>query len=283
MERLSGRNSVKTGGLDLTLARVKSMSGWVLFPITAFGLGTVVALAVGLVMAILRPTWSHLKRVGLVIIFPLVFWIILVLFTLLFISEERLKAMPSDNWQEKAQQADAALVFGYGLGRPVEGQMRPGESNKELLSWTIKNTSASVLLVQEGVWTVVCPEAATECAIEGRILLRMHENFQDIRVNTAEAARCAADQLITQKVEKVVVAAHDLQLELAAWDLRQILKHLGRDDIDVIVPDLPQTASPGTFVQPQTGMRFIYRLTQIFVGRPRDYFGIKSVQCPKAK
>jgi hypothetical protein len=218
------------------------MKGWVLFPSVACVLGTVIALAVGLCVAISQPSsWGWLIRAGLVLIFPLGFLIILVLCSFLFVS---LKARPTDNWQEEAKEADAALIFAYGLGKPVLEKMQPGESNRELLGWTLKNTGAPILLVQEGVWVAVCPEEDKECAKKdkelleilrmheteksgnrekSRTLFRMHEHSNEKYVNTGKAAFYAVDKLIglkaKNKVVSVVVIAHDLQLKLAAWDV----------------------------------------------------------------
>ncbi len=193
--------------------------------------------------------------------------------------EDLLRAAPGADWQRKARDADRAVIFGFGLGEAPPGRLAAGDSNRFLLDWAVKSSSASCIVVQEGVWAAACDCFAESCAYQGRRLVRMHRHVKGIRVDTLEAAWCASETLRIEGARRVVVVAHDLQLLQAAWDLRRVLGERGLN-IEIVIPDLPHTPFPGNWVQLQASSRYIYKPVALFWARPRDFLRRLPAECP---
>ncbi len=187
-----------------------------------------------------------------------------------FCPSQLMRAVPSIAWQREAREADVAIVFGFGLGDGIGNTVTSGASNRALLDWTVTNTDAPTILVQEGVWLAACESAVESCEFAGRKLVRMHRDDPKIRVDTFEAACCAGDRLQAMSARKVVVVAHHLQLAQAAWDLQKVLSRRGLA-VELVIPELPPTPFPGSWRQWQTASPYIYKLIALVVARPRDF------------
>jgi hypothetical protein len=116
--------------------------------------------------------------------------------------------------------------------------------------------------------------------VDGRTLQRMHRHVEGVRVDTLEAARCAAPILLALRAKRVVVVAHDLQLTRAAWDLDRALDALGETDVELVVGDVGLVVSPGSGTQWQTCARPLYTLVELYWARPRDVLRRIPEECP---
>lgn len=174
------------------------------------------------------------------------------------------------------QEADTAIILGFGFVM-VRGQMRPGAANQFLLDWTIENQSSQVktILVQEGVW--VAGGAGTLKGL-GINIKRIHQHDPEIYVNTLDTAFCAIQQLQQLGKKKAMLVAHDLQLQRVAWDFEHVSQELCPECIFVI-PNIPDTPYPANSVHYQTRNEFIYKIAELLISRPRDFFSPIPTEC----
>ncbi|MGV8040177.1 MAG: hypothetical protein AB2L07_08885 [Thermoanaerobaculaceae bacterium] len=254
------------------------MNLWTLAPTVLLLFGCVVLLAAGSRRARRRLGAPLLVSLGRGLLAAIGFALVLGLLSS-FVPGSWLRARPTAGWEDRARRAEVAVIFGYGLGPSGDG-LTPGRSNKQLLEWTLAHTSATTLLVQEGVWVARCYEHNEACTVDGRNLVRMHRHVEGVRVDTFEAAHCAADLLLAMKAKRVVVVAHDLQLHRAASNLGRCLRTLGGRELEIVVPDVGFVVSPGSWAQWQTWLRPEYTLVELLWARPRDVLAGVPEQCP---
>ncbi|MBN1919787.1 MAG: hypothetical protein JW892_00965 [Anaerolineae bacterium] len=183
-----------------------------------------------------------------------------------------LRAKPTANWRDAAQHADVTIILGFGYELSATGQMQPGAANQALLEWTLANTTAQTLLVQEGVWVAACQSEETTCVIEGRTLRRIHPHDPTHYVNTLATAVMAMDLMVQLGVQTAVLVAHDQQLARAAADfeLARQQQAVGRE-LRFIIPELPAMPYVARSLHPQTRNAGLWRLAELFIARPRDF------------
>lgn len=183
-----------------------------------------------------------------------------------------LRARPSGNWREAARRADVAIIMGFGYELSPSGQMQPGAANQALLEWTLANTTAQTLLVQEGVWVAACQPEETTCVAEDRILRRIHPHDPTHYVNTLATAVMAMDLMVQLGAQTAVLVAHDQQLYRAAADFERARQQrtVGRE-LRFIIPELPAMPYVSYSVHPQTRHAGLWRLAELFIARPRDF------------
>lgn len=211
---------------------------------------------------------QFIKSLSLFFTFVFVFFH-LYLFTIL--SSNWIKATPSSNFIREIDQADAIVVYGFGLGKDEADNSLPGLSNIELHHWINTNISEKVIVGQFGNMLAYKANPYTNSFV------LMHKHDPNDYVNTYEAALFTFNKLDSlykaeQINRKVVILAHDMQLQRAVW----ILKKLSKSNSDwkkyeFIVPELPKISFSRTSVQAHTKYRIIYNLVELVCSRPRDY------------
>lgn len=164
---------------------------------------------------------------------------------------------------------EVAVILGFGYEEANTGEMKPGVANEFLLNWVLENyPKVQILLVQEGVWAVVCETSAATCRIEGVKLLRIHRHDPDLDVNTLDTAVCAIERMNGLGERKAILVAHDLQLWRVAGDFERAKQSLCRD-CEFVIPNVPDTPYPTHSVQWRTRSEYIYRFMEI-LARFRD-------------
>ncbi|MCP4216419.1 MAG: hypothetical protein GY765_17345 [bacterium] len=188
---------------------------------------------------------------------------------LLFFSDPWLRATPSADWEKKIKDTDTAIILGFGYVKGKEGEMKPGAANEMLLKWTLENTSAETILVQEGVW--VAAHEGKQKKYEKQFL-RIHRHDDKLDINTFDTAFCALQKMETLGKKKVILIAHDLQLQRTAWDFEKLKeKKATWKDFEFIVPEIPPTPFPGDSTQWRTRFGLLYKFIEMFLSRARDY------------
>lgn len=181
----------------------------------------------------------------------------------------------------KATQA-LILCFSYESETPT---MRPGPANEELLAY-VRNSmpEAHRIIVQEGVWAAVpgapqWPEGPHTLRVVDRVngrevvreIFRFHRHDPKYYLNTLEALFCASRILDPKQL--TVLVTHELQLARAEWDLRKVCP-----ECPVVIPPIRGISFVPGGAHPQAWSRSIYRLVELFLSRPRDYFARKPVK-----
>ena len=193
---------------------------------------------------------------------------------------EILRSEPTKDWQTRAEKAQVAVVLGFGYEEDKCGNMEPGLANVELLDWTIANTGAMTIFVQEGVWVAACDSCERECVQADRQIKRMHEHCRKVYLNTFETAFCALQEMEKLDAREVVLVAHDLQLERAAWDFEAV-KQAREEcrDFTFIIPEMPAVSFVENSVHRHTRNEKVWRLVELLVSRPRDFFSPMPSEC----
>jgi hypothetical protein len=165
-----------------------------------------------------------------------------------------------------------AVVLGFGYEETNAGEMKPGAANEFLLNWALENHPAvETVLVQEGVWAVICETGAATCEADGVELLRIHRHDPHVDVNTLDTAVCAIEAIERMdglREKKALLVAHDLQLWRVAADFERARQDLC-SDCEFVIPDVPDTPYPARSVQWRTRNEPVYRFVEI-VARFRD-------------
>ena len=204
-----------------------------------------------------------------------------------------IRANPTANWENKINNADTAVVFGFGLAKAKDEKMKysAGEANEFLFNWTMKHTGPKIILVQEGVWIAsdICrdkDDCDSICLVaEGKQMKRMHFHDEHNYVDTLDAAFCAIEQLEQLYNDdvisnKVVVIAHDQQLQRAVWDLKKIQKtREAWQKFELIVPEISDTPYPSRSPHWQTQNELLYQVVELFGSRIRDFFASVPTDC----
>lgn len=219
----------------------------------------------------------------------------LVLFLFIFnLSATRwIRATPTANWGSKVNEADTAVVFGFGLAKAKDENSKysAGEANEFLFNWTMKHTDPTIILVQEGIWRAsdICgnnDDCDSTCLVaEEKQIKRMHFHDEHNYVDTLDAAFCAIkqiEQLYNNNVinNKVVIIAHDQQLQRAVWDFKKIQNSKKAwQKFELIVPEIPDTPYPSRSSHWQTRNELLYQVVELFGSRIRDFFASVPTDC----
>ncbi len=258
-------------------------------------------------IAIFHKTHGGYEHVGITRVFGLnrfqmgnLFFAIGTLLTLLFFlfifnltATHWIRATPTTKWESKINEADTVIVFGFGLEEAEDGngQYSAGEANVFLYKWTVKHTNPKILLVQEGIWVAsdtckILDVCDSTCVVdEGYRMTRMHMHDEHIYVNTLDSAYCAfqrIEQLYNSNVvnNKVVIVAHDQQLQRAVWDFMEIQDAKEtRQKFELIVPEIPDTPYPSRSSHWHTRHELLYQSVELFYSRIRDYFASVPNDC----
>lgn len=166
-----------------------------------------------------------------------------------------------------------AVILGFGYEMAGDA-MQPGPANQALVDWVLNNQpQITTLLVQEGVLVALTPEQ-----LRNKTVRRIHRHDPAIYVDTLDATFCAVRQLQALNQSTVLLVAHDLQLQRAAWDFARVQRQLC-PTCTLVIPDLPATPYPANSVQFQTRSAFIYKILELLYLRPRDLLRAMPTTC----
>jgi hypothetical protein len=211
------------------------------------------------------------QRTALITItsFPLY---ILLFLTLVGATPSRwLRAAPTED-----QNAEIAVVFNFGYEMNGD-RMRPGEANQYLWQWIASNKPLQLrtILVQEGVWVAADKETLKNLGIE---MMRIHRHDPHIYVDTLNATFCSIQQIQKLGKKKILLIAHDLQLQRIAWDFERI-SHVTCPDCMFVIPEIHDVPYPKNSVHFQTRNEFIYKIAELLIARPRDFLNQIPTDC----
>ena len=166
-----------------------------------------------------------------------------------------------------------AVILGFGY-ETVDNVMLPGPANQFLLDWVLReHPQISTLLVQEGVRVAISPPLLQE-----KMVYRIHRHDPTLYIDTLDAAYCALHRLQQLEQTSVLLVAHDLQLQRAAWDFERVRRQLCAT-CTLVIPDLPATPYPIHSVHRQTRSAFVYKIIELLYLRPRDLLRALPTQC----
>ncbi len=196
---------------------------------------------------------------------------VLAVYTLVFLyfTDNWLRAEPGPSRQREIQHTDTAIIMAFGFEKGPEGQLLPGASNEFLLKWTLENTAATTLLVQEGVW-VAAPgdETGRPCLPGGKRMIRMHRHEEGLDVKTFEAAVCALGKMVELEKTSALLVAHDFQLQRTAWIFERLKQSRPEwRHFRFTVPQMPPVPFPENSAQCRTRYRWFYKGVELFVSR----------------
>ncbi len=190
-----------------------------------------------------------------------------------------LRAKPTKGWENRVQGIDTAIVLGFGIEKDDKDNLSAGKANRFLLAWTIKNTGARTLLVQEGTRLAALETIAKGGKPGGQELVMIHPHDESNYVDTLQAARFALRKMKQLGKTRAVLVAHDLQLERASWDFAKVKRTQPEwQSIEIIIPRIPKTPFPGKSRQWHTRGGFRYKFIELFWSRPRDYLAKAKTQ-----
>jgi len=167
----------------------------------------------------------------------------------------------------------SAVVLGFGY-EMVEQEMQPGAANQFLVDWVARQQpQINTLLVQEGVRSAMTPTL-----LHDKNVRRIHRHDPAIYVDTLDTAFCALRQLQQLNQKTVLLVAHDLQLQRAAWDFERVRQAMCLD-CTVLIAAMPDTPYPAASVHFQTHNEFVYKLVELLLLRPRDFLRAIPTTC----
>ena len=187
--------------------------------------------------------------------------------------ESGIRMMPRGDTAAATQAV--VLCFSYLGERPA---MRPGPANVELLAYVRSLPRVNRIYVQEGVWVALLgapqsPNGPNQLRVVDRIegrevsreFVRFHRHDPTHYLNTFDALRCAARLL--DPTQTTVLVTHELQQWRADQDLRKLCPRC-----TVVIPPIRGISfvPGGTHLQARS--RPLYKLVELFLSRPRDYF-----------
>jgi hypothetical protein len=244
-----------------------------------------IALLFAIALALILAAWGFPHRglsVALVLALGAAPLAVILIISYLPAVESAMLVTPQGN-PAKATQA-IVLCFSY------EGEipsMRPGPANVELLAY-VRNAMPNVrtILVQEGVWVAVpgapqAPQGPNVLRVAdvvagkeiARNIVRFHRHDPKRYLNTLEAIYCASRVLDPHQV--TVLVSHELQLKRAAWDLRKVCSKC-----QVVIPPIHGISFVPAGTHLQARSKALYKLIELFLSRPRDYFARPPVSSP---
>jgi hypothetical protein len=200
------------------------------------------------------------------------FTYILLFLTLVGLTPSRwLRPAPTET-----QDAEIAIVFNFGYEMDGD-RMKPGEANQYLWEWIINNKPSQlrVILVQEGVWVAADEETLENLDIE---MMRVHRHDPHLYVDTLNAAFCSIQQAQRLGKKKIILVAHDLQIQRVAWDIQRI-SHVTCPECAFLIPEIGDVPYPANSVHFQTRNEFVYKITELLIARPRDFLNRLPTRC----
>jgi hypothetical protein len=182
-----------------------------------------------------------------------------------------LRAAPTQD-----QNAEVAVVFNFGY-ELSQDQMTPGEGNQHLWEWIIHNrpSQLTTILVQEGVWVAANEETLKNLDLE---MVRIHRHDPLIYVDTLNAAFCSIQQIQRLGKKRIMLIAHDLQIQRVAWDFQRVAQ-VNCPDCVFLIPEIGDVPYPANSVHLQTRSEFIYKITELLISRPRDFLSQVPTRC----
>ena len=197
---------------------------------------------------------------------------ILVFVILTGITPDRwIQARPTED-----QKADIAIILGFGY--EINGdQMLAGQANQYLWDWFVANRSFQIrtVLLQEGIWVAADDVTVKELGIER---VRIHRHDPNIYVDTLNTAFCAIPQAQKLGKKRILLIAHDLQLQRVVWDFERVGHELCPECIFVI-PEISDVPFPMNSLHVQTRSKFIYKIGELLIARPRDFLNRIPTEC----
>jgi len=192
----------------------------------------------------------------------------------IFISIEMyfIRPNPSKNYLTEIKQSNVVIAFGFGIEKDPNGNLLAGQANDSIMKWISENSNANFIIAQKGC-------ALSRFINAGTHVIEMHPHNDKVYVNTFEASIYALNKLDSLyktgeiKNNKVLVVAHDMQLERAFWILKKMAdKRKNAISYQFIVPNMPHIPFASNSSQIHTRNRFFYTAIELFISRPRDYF-----------
>ncbi len=167
----------------------------------------------------------------------------------------------------------SAVMLGFGY-EVVGEAMQPGAANQFLVDWvTQQQPQINTLLVQEGIRSAMPP-----ALLQAKNVQRIHRHDPAIYVDTLDTAFCALRHLQQSNQQSVLLVAHDLQLQRAAWDFERVRQAMCLD-CTVLIAAIPDTPYPAASVHFQTHNEFVYKLVELLLLRPRDFLRATPTTC----
>lgn len=231
-----------------------------------FMLGTI-----GSILWILAFVKFTAQRSVFIILISLFIYILLFLTLVGIVPNKWLHAVPS-----RDQNAEIIVIFSFGYEMD-DGMMIAGNANQYLWNWTVKNRppQARLVFMQEGVWAATDDQAVKSLGIERE---RIHRHDPHVYVDTLNAAFCAIQKIQELDKKKILLVAHDLQLQRVVWDFERVGRVTCPDCIFVI-PEIRDVPYPERSVHFQTRNEFIYKITELLISRPRDFLKPVPLDC----
>ncbi len=187
-------------------------------------------------------------------------------------------ARPTKDWMREAKQADTAVVFAFGSGPTEHGRIDPGAANRFLWDWTLANTTATEAFVGDAVFGVACGNsgpALASCSVSGREVRRIAVEHPRTGDSTLETALAAVDRIAKLGRRRVVLVAHQMQLERAAVDTlaaSKALKIVPGQESQFVIPEMPPTPFLVNGVNDYSRNPYVYRIAELLLFRPRDAY-----------
>ena len=176
-------------------------------------------------------------------------------------------ASPDDQYQNKVQSSQAAIIFGFGYEWDFKCSMIPGAANRALYRQAMDDADFKYLIMQEGVMVAARND---NNRIRGKNIIQMHPLNLGY-VNTLVAAKYAIMKMDSLGVKRAAVYAHNLQLARAVYDLKRIAASDPRwHDMEFITPCIPPVPFPVHSAQWHTQCKLIYLPIELFVSRPMN-------------
>jgi len=196
----------------------------------------------------------------------------MLIYTFISYSHYFIRANPSKNYLSGIKQANVVIAFGFGVEKDKNGNLFAGEANDSIMQWISENTDTKYIIAQKGC-------TLSKFINAGVRVIEMHPHNDSVYINTFEAAKYALNKLDSLyktgeiKNNQVLVVVHDMQLERAAWILKKMHeKKNNKSSYQFIVPKMPSIPFPLNSNQFHTRNKFIYRVIELYISRPRDYF-----------
>jgi hypothetical protein len=213
---------------------------------------------------------NRLETVIRIIIFGLFIFIFLSGF--LYFAQFLILPKNTENYQTLIKNANTVIVLGFGIEESNNGHLAAGISNDSIMKWVTENTNSKFIIAQKG-----CELSGYQNPNSQVVEMHPHGNKY---VNTFEAAKFAMQKLDSLKNNKlisnsvVVLVAHNYQLERTAWivdKLSETKDH--KSNYQFIIPKITQIPFSSNSSQIHTKNKYLYMLVEMFISRPRDYFG----------
>lgn len=210
-------------------------------------------------------------RTTLTVIASFFLYIFIFLFLVGITPDKWIQARPT-----RDQNADIAVILGFGYEMNGD-QMTAGQANQYLWDWFAAQRSAQIrtVLLQEGIWVAADDATVKDLGIER---MRIHRHDPTIYVDTLNTAFCALQQAQKLDKKRILLVAHDLQLQRVVWDFERV-GHAICPDCVFVLPEISDVPFPMHSVHVQTQSKFIYKIGELLLARPRDFLNRIPTEC----